>query len=158
MFGGRSGRPLATLGPFPTEGWTGALMWLLHLMRGTTHATEAGDELLHGTPCKRLAVHCDLKRAAAATRAELPAALADRLKRYRRLPVTVWVDGDYVRRVRLTDVLPRELTLELWDYGIATEAFDWSRLPTFKSPHEHAFYAGEHKAWHHTFLPRRHPR
>lgn len=52
--------------------------------------------------------------------------------------------------MKLSDVLQRDLTLELWDYGTAIEEFDWSRLPTFKSPHEHGFYAGEHKPRRHT--------
>jgi hypothetical protein len=153
-FGGRSGRALSTLSPFSSPGWAGGPMWLLQLLRGTTRAAEDGEESLRGTPCKRISVQCDLERVFAAGDLELPDAVADLLKRRRLLPVTVWIDEDYVRRVKLSDVLSRDLTLELWDYGTAIDEFDWSRLPTFRSAAEHAFYAGERKPRRHR-LPRR---
>jgi hypothetical protein len=154
-FGGRSGRALTTLNPFSSQGWHGGPMWLLQALRGTTDATDEGDESLRGIPCQRLAVRCDLDRVFAASAPKFPDAVTDRLKRHQLLPVTVWIGGDYIRRVRVSDVMQRDLTLELWDYGTAIEEFDWSRLPTFRSLAEHAMYAGERKPWRHRLLRRR---
>lgn len=124
------------------------MMWLLQLLRGTTDATHEGDDTLHGTPCKRLAVHLDLEQASGATARGLRAPAVDRFEQLRALAATVWIDGHYIRRVHVSEVLPRELTLELWDYGVSTDDLNWSRLPTFKSPDENALYAGEQTAWH----------
>jgi hypothetical protein len=124
------------------------MMWLLRLLRGRTDASHIGDDVLHGAPCKRLAVKLDLEQASAATTDGLRAPAVDRFERLRALPATVWIDGQYIRRVHFSEVLPRELTLELWDYGVPTDDLNWSRLPTFKSPDENALYAGEQTPWH----------
>jgi hypothetical protein len=142
-FGGRSGRRLATLGPFTTSGASADMMWLLQLLRGTTDAIREGEDVLHGTRCIRLTVRVDLEQASAATAGGLSVPPVDRFEQLRSLPATVWIDGEHIRRVRLERLQSRELTLELWDYGLSTEDFNWSRLPTFRSPDEAAMYAGE---------------
>jgi hypothetical protein len=147
-FGGRSGRCLETLDPFPTPGNTADMLWVLRLLRGVTHATEDGTQELHGTSCTRMTAEADLAKASATTDGGLRSPSVGRFEQLRALPVTVWIDGDHIRRVEFQDPGSQHLALELWDYGLATDEFDWSRLPTFRSPDENAFYAGEDAPWH----------
>jgi len=65
-YGGRSGRPIATLNPFRTPGRSHEVMWLLRMLGGTTDATKEGADVLHGRSCVRFAVHVDLERASTA--------------------------------------------------------------------------------------------
>jgi hypothetical protein len=61
---------------------------------------------------------------------------AGRFEELRALPVSVWIDADHVRRIEFEHE-SRQLMLELWDFGVSTDEFDWSRLPTFRSPGFH---------------------
>lgn len=142
-YGGRSGRSLSTLHPFQTPLRSHELMWLLRMLRGTTDATKEGEDSLHGTSCMRFAVHVDLEQASTASGGGLHVPAVDRFEELRAIPMTVWTDGEHIRRVRLTEIEPRKMTLELWDYGLSLDEYNWKRLPTFKSPDEAAHYSGE---------------
>jgi hypothetical protein len=52
------------------------------------------------------------------------------------LPLDVWLDQTYVRRVRFTreERFGRETeAIELWEFGVTVNHLDWTRLPTFRS-------------------------
>ena len=147
LFGGRSGRSLATLSPFPNTGRSGDMLWMLRVLLGTVDASAEGEDTLHGTRCERLAVRIDLEKASAATSSGLRVPQVDSFEELRALPATVWIDGKHIRRVQLDKIEHRNLMLELWDCGIATDQFDWSRLPTFRSPGEAAHYSGQEESW-----------
>lgn len=86
----------------------------------------------------------DLERASALQAGGLRAPAVDRFDDLHALPAAVWTDERFIRRVQIIRDEPRkQLTLELWDFDVATDDLDWSRLPTFKSPEEAASYAGE---------------
>ena len=135
-FGGRSGRSLQKLDPWPLGEGVGDGLWLLRLLPGTTDASPEGTDTLHGTACRRLAAHVDMERAAAASAEDLPAPQVGSFKELRALPVTVWIDGQHVRRIRFEHgTLPKHLnTLDLWQFGVPVDDLDWSRLPAFRSP------------------------
>ncbi len=61
------------------------------------------------------------------------------------LTLSVWIDGQHIRQVRFADYGPKdpdpeprkdgvfkELTLELWDFGVSVAGLDWSRLPSIR--------------------------
>jgi hypothetical protein len=146
-FGGRSGRPLATLSPFPDQGASADMLWVLRVLLGTTDAAIEGQEVLHGSVCTKLSVHVDLAIASDAVASGLRSPRVDRFEQLHAMPGTVWTDAEHIRRVHFPNVESRELSLELWDFGVATDQFDWSRLPTFRSPGEAAHYAGEAEPW-----------
>jgi hypothetical protein len=105
----------------------GDLWWLLDLLRGITEADDEGDELIRGTPCRRLATRVDLSVASAASRAGLSPPTVQRFEELLALPLTVWVDDSHVRRVRFSELEGRSArTLELWDFGVDTGTIDWS--------------------------------
>jgi hypothetical protein len=135
-FGGGSGRSFQKLDLFPGRGAMADALWLVSLLRGATDASLDGTETLHGTVCRRLAAHADMERASAASGEGLPAPQVDRFEELRAMPVTVWIDGQHVRRVRFQQaVLPKlRRTLDLWDFGVPVNNLDWSHLPTFRSP------------------------
>jgi hypothetical protein len=147
-FGGRSGRPLSTLSPFSTPGASADMLWVLQVLLGVTEARVEGEDVLYGSVCTRLSVHADLAIASEAVPGGLRSPRVDRFEELHALPGSVWVDGEHIRRVHFPDVESRQLSLELWDYGVATDEFDWSRLPTFRSPQEAAQYAGQAESWH----------
>jgi hypothetical protein len=70
-YGGRPGRPVPGLRPHSKQ--EGAVLWLLRLLLGATHARLQDTEILRGTPCRKYAVRVDLGRAQAATGAGLRA-------------------------------------------------------------------------------------
>jgi hypothetical protein len=117
--GGQSGA-LVQPRHFRAEERSGELLWLLRLLPRTTEASPAGDEIVRGTLCRKFAVTADS------------------------VPLTVWIDTEHVRRVQLEEHaqdpqprgrhVSRELTLELWDFGVSVETLDWSRLPSFRTP------------------------
>jgi hypothetical protein len=147
-FGGRSGRRLDTLEPHPAAGNTEDLLWVLRLVRGVSRATHEGDELLRRTPCKRCSATVDMERALTAGEKGLRVPAVDRFEDLHALPISVWIDDTHVRRVKFHQKTGQDLTVELWDFGIPTDEYNWSRLPTFRSPSEAALYAGEEKPWH----------
>jgi hypothetical protein len=142
-FGGRPGRPVRTLHGYPRSGWepsrqerpgqdwSGEVLWLLRLLSRTCAADPAGHERVRGTPCRKLAARVDPGELTVSTDGDL----------------TVWIDGEHVRRIQLKRrrTLPgsadesgfgvfREVTLELWDFGVSVSELDWSRLPSFRTP------------------------
>jgi hypothetical protein len=132
---GRSGRALQAL---RNSRWERPeeVLWLVRLLPGTTDAALEGTDTLHGTLCQRLAAHVDLARASAASGAGLRPPLVERFEDLSALPVTVWIDGQHVRRIRSEHDLALEFittTLDLWEFGVPAGDLDWSRLPTFRS-------------------------
>ena len=91
--------------------------WLLEplaVLRGAVSARFVGEDDVRGTPCQVIIAEAGSHE------------------------FTVWVDGVYIRRISekttatssLRGTTGRvEVTRELWDFGVATEALDWSRLP-----------------------------
>lgn len=151
--GGRSGRPLRDLHPLPGGGRVGEVLWLLRLLPGITDAALEGSDTLHGAACRRFSGTVDLARASAASGEGLASPQVERFEELRALPVTVWIDGQHLRRIRFEQVTPaRHLTtLDLWEFGVPVENLDWSRLPTFRSPG----YEQEPKPWYQRVLRRR---
>jgi hypothetical protein len=142
FYGGRSGRSLATLDPWRTF-HRDELLWLLRSLRGTAEARVEGSETVRDTSCNKFAARVDLERASALQAGGLRAPAVDRFDDLHALPVAVWTDDRFIRRVQICNESRKELTLELWDFDVARDDLDWSRLPTFKSPEEAACYAGE---------------
>ncbi len=142
VFTGRPGRALATLEPFPPVIRRADVLWTLRVLSGITDAEVDGEDVLRGTTCTRMSVHIDLAKASGASAEGLRSPAVDRFEQLLALPATVWIDGEYVRRVAIQGVESRDVSLELWDYGVATDDLDWARLPTFESPEEQAAVAG----------------
>lgn len=135
LLSGRSGRPLRTLPPHPVRAQQEKVFWLLKLLPGTTNARQEASETLHGTVCQKLAAHVDMARASAASGAGLHSPAVERFEDLQALPVTVWIDGQHIRRIEFQPTGPSQLTaLDLWDFGVPVDELDWSRLPTFRSP------------------------
>jgi hypothetical protein len=101
-----------------------------------TDAALEGTDTLHGTLCQRLAAHVDLARASAASGEGLRPPLVERFEDLGAMPVTVWIDGQHIRRIRFEHGPPAQhlTTLDLWEFGVPAGDLDWSRLPTFRSP------------------------
>ena len=117
-FGGRPGLPLQAR---HRDRYPPAQLYdplgLLRALQGVTGARLVGNEPVRGTPCRMVAVRAG------------PAEL------------TVWIDGEHVRRIRHGEHGSREdesasriWTLELWDFGVPVGSLDWSRLPSFHTP------------------------
>jgi hypothetical protein len=90
---------------------------LLTQLRSTTDARYTGDDTVRGTPCEVLAVLAG------------PAEL------------TVWIDDAHIRRIESAEhavdqysSVSKRLTIELWDFGVAIDSLDWSRLSSFCAP------------------------
>ena len=150
-FFGRSGGPVAEARPLRDGQRVGEVLWLLWLLLGTTDASPNGSQTIRGTACRRLAAHADMERASAASEEELRPPPVDRFEQLRALPVTVWIDGQYVRRVRFGGGPPVRATLDLWEFGVPVGELDWSRLPTFRSPG----YEQERRPWYQRVVRRR---
>jgi hypothetical protein len=80
-------------------------------MRGAASARFSGEDIVRGTPCRVIAAETGSRE------------------------FTVWVDDVHVRQMSSKSATPSlwgtvtaEVTLELWDFGVATEALDWSRF------------------------------
>ena len=130
-FSGRPGQPIAALDPVRGRGFTD-VWFLLDSLRGLEVATAEGEDVVRGTPCRRLAARVDLARASAAVPNGIHPPSVDRFEDLLSLPFTVWIDGTHVRRVRFEEAQPsRSWQIELFDFGVSTEGLDWSRLPSF---------------------------
>ena len=130
-FSGRPGEPTAALDPVHGRGFTD-VWFLLDSLRGLEVATAEGEDVVRGTPCRRLAARVDLARASAAAPNGIHPPSVDRFEDLLSLPFTVWIDGTHVRRVRFEEAQPsRSWQIELFDFGVSTEGLDWSRLPSF---------------------------
>ena len=136
-WGGRSGRAIATL-PSDVEAVPTPL-WLLDLLAGLTDTSDLDTEDVRGVPCRHLVGKADLSVASQATSAGVAVPARGRFEDLLALPIDVWVDSTHIRRVRFDShqsVEHRTETLELCDFGVRLDDFDWTRLPTFRSPGE----------------------
>jgi hypothetical protein len=118
VFGGLPGRSLDSLRTNERRGPDDLLSVLEKLVVGT-NAQYVGAEEVRGTSCHKFSVRRD----------SMPA-------------LTVWVDGEHVRRIRTTDraarkvgreqvtlAVTKELTTDLLDFGVSLQDLDWTRLP-----------------------------
>lgn len=128
---GRSGRARLTLSPHadvvPTP------LWLVDLVAGVTHADDNGTDIVRGATCRHFSARVDVSRASAATSGGVAVPARGSFDELLSLPVEVWVDDTYVRRVRYEGDHTAE-TVELWDFGVRIKALDWIYMPTFRSP------------------------
>src|SRR4051794_40913246 len=138
-WGGRSGRAVATLDPWPPDRQID-LWWLLDALRGTTDAALEGHEAMHGAQTRRVAAHVDLARASELAQVGLHVPSVESFEQLSALPFTVWIDDRHIRRVRFRegDMAPNTLTLDLVEYDPGSGDLDWERLPPFRSPGEPA--------------------
>ncbi len=132
---GRSGRPLHTLPAEAQERPTA--LWLVDLLAGVTGATDAGQAEVRGVSCRCLHATVDVSRASAATPGGVAVPEVPRFEDLLAFPVEVCIDDRHVRRIRVR-LAKRIETLESWDFGVALDDLDWTRLPTFRSPGEAA--------------------
>jgi hypothetical protein len=104
--------------------------WLVDLLRGIADADHEGDDLVRGTRCRRLATRVDLSVASAASKDGLRPPTVQRFEELLALPLTVWLDETYVRRVRFSEFSGGAIqTLDVWDFGVDTSGIDWSQRP-----------------------------
>lgn len=131
-FGGRSGRPVQELPPSAREEPViGDALWLLRVLRGATEASFVGTDTVRGMVCRRFDAYVDLERASAAVDEGLAAPQVSRFEQLRALPVAVWIDRTHVRRIEFRQAGRASMrrVLELWDFDVAVDDLDWSRLP-----------------------------
>ena len=110
----------------------------MDLLAGVTSAEEAGLEDVRGTSCRHLVATADLGRASQATSGGMPVRGGKTFDELLALPVEVWIDESFIRRVRFAPKAGDADTLDLWDFGTPLDDLDWTRLPTFRSPSEAA--------------------
>lgn len=115
--GGRQffGRPgeLVEEHPAPdSDAGDDSLLEPLEDMRGAVSARFSGEDVIRGTPCQVITAETGSRE------------------------FTLWADDVYIRQIRTKMARPSlwgtfraEATLELWDFGVTTEAPDWSRFP-----------------------------
>ena len=130
----------------PHLGQAEDVLWLLPSVTG---AAVDGTDTVRGTACRRLAAHVDMARPRQLSREGCGPRQFERL---RALPLTAWIGGQGVRRIRFERgaPAPHRTTLELWDVGAPVGNLDWSRLPAFRSPG----YEQEPQPWYQR-VPRR---
>lgn len=140
LWHGRSGRLLSTL---PSEATRASdPLWLWDLLAAVTAADAAGLEMLGGDLCTHLDVITNLARVSEATPDDVPLPGGfNRFEQLEALPVAVWLCGGQIRRIRFDHGFTVD-TLDFWDFGVSVNSYDWSRLPTFRSPEEAEFVAG----------------
>jgi hypothetical protein len=122
-WGGRSGRALSTLPSAPSE--QPVPFWLFDLLDGVRWAAPADRQEVRGASCRRYPA--SVARGHAAT--VLP---RDWLEAGSDLPIEVWIDDRYIRRIRVV-AAQRTWTLDLWDFGVDVNDLDWTRLPVVRS-------------------------
>ena len=91
--------------------------------------------------CRHLGCTADLSRASQAAAGRIAVPVRSRFEDLLALPLEVWLDDMHIRRVRFSSAEgaeQRSETLELWDFGVAVDDLDWTRLPTFRSADEAA--------------------
>lgn len=144
---GQSGRSLDALRPRGAHTESGDVLWLLRVLPGATEASTEGTGTLRHTVCRKFAVQVDTAQAAAASKVRLRVPRGVDPGQEQSLALTVWVDDQHVRQVRFTDQgqkditpgqpgsgISKDVTLELWDFGVPTGNLDWSSLPRFQVP------------------------
>jgi hypothetical protein len=113
QFFGRPGAPIPLNGAPDDDDGDDWLLDPLEDLRGAARARFGGEDAVRGTPCQVITAETGSHE------------------------YTVWVDDAYIRRAsetitgtsRLGGTGRTELTRELWDFGVATGALDWSRFP-----------------------------
>jgi hypothetical protein len=112
QFFGRPGEPVEEHPTSDSDAGEDSLLEPLEDMRGAASARFSGEDVVRGTPCQVITAVTNSRE------------------------FTVWVDDIYIRRISAKTARPSlwgtfraEVTLELWDFGVATEALDWSRFP-----------------------------
>jgi hypothetical protein len=108
-FGGMCGQPL-THGQRIDVEWPslGDPLQTLRRLQGVTEARPAGEEMLHGTLCRRIVADDGTTE------------------------FTVWIDDEHIRQVQTVARDPfgtSTETLELRDFGGVPEPLDWTRFP-----------------------------
>jgi hypothetical protein len=148
LYRGRPGRLLTTLTPDrPGDGEDvdHNLFWPLWALSGATAASFDGTEMVQDSLCRRYVVQADLDRAAAGGQAgsgDWPVRFVKEPRPPHPPALTVWTDGQYVRRVRFANQAVNDISpdlngygslihVELWDFGVPVTQLDWSRLPDF---------------------------
>jgi hypothetical protein len=133
-WGGGSGQPIGTRDPWPAERQAD-VWWLLDVLRGVVDARVEAEDSLHGVPCRRVATRVDLSRASELSPGGLYVPKVRRYEELEALPVTTWIDGQHIRRVRFTDgdEASTTLTLDLVEFDPETGRIDWRRFPDFRS-------------------------
>ena len=137
LWGGRSGRALSTLEPWP-DGSRTNFLWMLEALRGVVEARADGEEAVRGHGCTKTLATVDLSRASERTPGSVEVPRVSRFSELLALPFSLWVADGLLRRVQFvggtcTPDGCETMTLDLWDYGVSTERLDWSRLPTFRT-------------------------
>jgi hypothetical protein len=120
---GRAVWALSTLPSAPSE--QPVPFWLVDLLNGVSWAAPADRQDVRGASCRRYPA--SVARGHAATM--LPRNWLDEGSD---LPIELWIDDRYIRRIRVV-AERRTWTLELWDFGVDVDDFDWTRLPVFRS-------------------------
>jgi hypothetical protein len=112
QFFGRPGEPVEEHPAPESDEADESLMEPLEEMRGAVSARFSGEDVVRGTPCQVITAETGSRE------------------------FTVWVDDVHIRRIAAKTAMPSlwgkitaEVTLELWDFGVAAEALDWSRFP-----------------------------
>lgn len=142
LWHGRSGRRLATLPAheLPPDATPATPLWLLDLVAGIFEASDTGGgQEVRGAACRHLSATTDLSRATKATPGGIGVPARKRFEDLLSMPVELWLDDTHIRRVRFSSQEANEHrseALKLWDFGVALDEFDWTRLPTFRSPDE----------------------
>jgi hypothetical protein len=137
FWGGRSGRALSTLDPWP-DGTRRNFLWLLDALRGVVDAQADGVETVRGQTCAKVMATIDLSKASERLPRSIEVPQVRRFSDLLALPFTVWHDEHRLRRIQYVGgtCSPdgcETTTVELWDYGVATDRLDWSCLPTFRT-------------------------
>jgi hypothetical protein len=112
QFFGRPGEPVEDHPVNDSDAAEDSLLEPLEEMRGPARAWFSGEDVVRGMPCQVITAETGSRE------------------------FTVWVDDAYIRRIiektarpSLWGTIRAEVTLELWDLGLAAEALDWSRFP-----------------------------
>jgi hypothetical protein len=112
QFFGRPGEPVEEHPTSDSDAGEDSLLEPMEDMRSAVSARFSGEDVVRGTPCQVIAAVTGSRE------------------------LTVWVDDVYIRRISEKITMPSlwgtaraEVTLELWDFGVAAEALDWSRFP-----------------------------
>ena len=129
-FYGYDGAPLADRNKddSPVLNRDDPLSWL-RLLLSATEARSAGDEILRGTPCRKVI----LSKIPPEIRAGFQ--LSGHPKE-EPAEFTVWIDEEHIRRVQAELILSDKSgvetkTLELWDFGVPAGSLDWTRFPAY---------------------------
>jgi hypothetical protein len=114
-FFGRPGEPVEEHPATDSDEGEEPLLEPLADMRGAASARFSGEDFVRGTPCRVITAETGSGE------------------------FTVWVDDVHVRQMSSKSATPSlwgtvtaEVTIELWDFGVATEALDWSRFQGLK--------------------------